>query len=64
MKHLMASFQKHININKDLTDVTFTEYDQPGDYYTIDQNEFKEDMDEPEQILASVINALRKEQKG
>lgn len=56
--------EHNINISKNLTDVTFTEYDQPGDYYTIDQNEFKEDMDEPEQILASVINALRKEQKG
>ena len=53
-----------INISKDLTDVTFTEYDQPGDYYTIDQSEFKEAMDEPEQILANVIKALRKEQKG
>lgn len=52
-----------INISQDLTDVTFTEYDQPGDYYTIDQSEFKEAMDEPEQALASVIDALRKEQK-
>lgn len=52
-----------INISQDLTDVTFTEYDQPGDYYTIDQSEFKEAMDEPEQVLASVINALKKEQK-
>lgn len=51
-----------INISKDLTDVTFTEYDQPGDYYTIDQSEFKEAMDEPEQVLASVIKALKKEQ--
>ena len=55
--------EQNINISKDLTDVTFTEYDQPGDYYTIDQSEFKEDMDQPEQVLASVIDALRKEQK-
>lgn len=43
----------------------FSEYDQPegNHYYTIDQSEFKEAMDEPEQVLASVINALRKEQK-
>ena len=52
-----------INISQDLTNVTFSEYDQPEDYYTIDQSEFKEDMDEPEQILASVIKALRKEQR-
>lgn len=53
-----------INISQDLTDVTFSEYDQPegNHYYTIDQNEFKEAMDEPEQVLVSVINALRKEQ--
>lgn len=51
-----------INISQDLIDVTFTEYDQPGDYYTIDQSEFKEAMDEPEQMLASVIEALRKKQ--
>lgn len=51
-----------INISKDLTDVTFSEYDQPEDYYTIDQSEFKKDMDEPEQVLTSVIDALRKEQ--
>lgn len=54
--------EHNVNINQDLTDVTFTEYDQPGDYYTIDQSEFKEDMDQPEQVLASVIDALRKEQ--
>lgn len=55
-----------INISKNLTDVTFTKYDQPegNRYYTIDQSEFKKDMDEPEQVLASVIDALRKEQKG
>lgn len=54
-----------INISQDLTDVTFSEYNQPegNHYYTIDQSEFKEDMDEPEQVLASVINTLRKEQK-
>lgn len=54
-----------INISQDLTDVTFSEYDQPegNHYYTIDQSEFKKDMDEPEQVLASVIKALRKEQK-
>lgn len=54
-----------INISQDLTDVTFSEYDQPegNHYYTIDQSEFKKDMDEPEQILTSVIKALRKEQK-
>lgn len=52
----------NINISQDLTDVTFSEYDQPGDYYTIDQSEFKEAMDEPEQVLASIITALRKEQ--
>lgn len=55
--------EHNINISKDLTDVTFTEYDQPEDYYTIDQSEFKEDMDEHEQVLASVIKALRKEQE-
>ena len=57
--------EHNTNINKDLTDVTFTEYDQPegNHYYTIDQSEFKEAMDKPEQVLASVINALRKEQK-
>lgn len=53
--------EHNINISKDLTDVTVTEYDQPGDYYTIDQSEFKKDMNEPEQVLASVIDALRKE---
>lgn len=54
-----------INISQDLTDITFSEYDQPegNHYYTIDQSEFKEAMDEPEQILASVIKALRKEQR-
>lgn len=54
-----------INISQDLTNVTFSEYDQPEDnhYYTIDQSEFKEAMDKPEQVLASAINALRKEQK-
>ena len=54
-----------INISQDLTDVTFSEYDQPegNHYYTIDQSEFKETMDEPEQILTSIIDALRKEQK-
>ena len=52
-----------INISQDLTDVMFSEYDQPEDYYTIDQSEFKKDMNEPEQVLASVINALRKEQE-
>ena len=54
-----------INISQDLTDVTFSEYDQPegNHYYTIDQSEFKEAMDEPEQVLASVIKALRKEQR-
>lgn len=52
----------NVNISQNLTDVTFTEYDQPGYYYTIDQSEFKEAMEEPEQVLASVINALRKEQ--
>ena len=53
-----------INISQDLTDVTFSEYDQPegNHYYTIDQSEFKKDMDEPEQVLTSVIDALRKEQ--
>ena len=54
--------EHNVNISQDLTDVTFSDYDQPGDYYTIDQSEFKEDMDEPEQVLASVIKALRKEQ--
>ena len=54
--------EHNVNISKDLTDITFSEYDQPGDYYTIDQSEFKEDMDQPEQVLASVIDALRKEQ--
>ena len=52
-----------INISQDLTDVTFSEYDQPGDYYTINQSEFKEAMDEPKQVLASVIKALRTEQR-
>ena len=54
-----------INISQDLTDVTFSELNQPegNNYYTIDQREFKEAMDKPEQVLASVINALRKEQK-
>ena len=54
-----------INISKDLTDVTFSELNQPegNNYYTIVQSEFREDMDEPEQVLASVIKALKKEQK-
>jgi hypothetical protein len=54
-----------INISKDLTDVTFSELNQPegNNYYTIVQSEFREDMDEPEQVLASVIEALRKEQQ-
>lgn len=54
-----------INISQDLTDVTFSELNQPegNNYYTIDQREFKEAMDKPEQVLASVINALRKEQE-
>ena len=54
-----------INISQDLTDVTFSELDQPegNNYYTIDQSEFKKDMDEPEQMLTSVIKALRKEQE-
>lgn len=54
-----------INISQDLTDVTFSELDQPkgNDYYTIVQSEFKEDMDDPEQVLASVVKALRKEQR-
>ena len=56
--------EHNINISKNLTDVTFSELDQPegNNYYTIDQSEFKEAMDEPEQVLASVIKALRKEQ--
>lgn len=37
--------------------------DLMAEYYTIDQSEFKENMDEPEQILASVIKALKKEQR-
>ena len=54
-----------INISQDLTDVTFSELDQPegNNYYTIVQSEFKEDMDEPEQVITSVIKALRKEQR-
>lgn len=54
-----------INISQDLTDITFSECDQPegNNYYTIVQNEFKEDMDEPEQVLASIIKALKKEQR-
>ena len=54
-----------INISQDLTDVTFSELNQPegNNYYTIDQSEFKEAMDKPEQVLASVIKALRKEQR-
>ena len=54
-----------INISQDLTDVTFSELNQPegNNYYTIDHREFKEAMDKPEQVLASVINALRKEQE-
>lgn len=55
--------EHNINISKDLTGITFTEYNQTEDYYTIDQSEFKEAMDEPEQVLASVIKALRKEQE-
>lgn len=55
--------EHNINISKDLTDVTFTEYDQPEDYYTIDQSEFKEDMDEPEQVLASVSTLLEKNKR-
>ena len=54
-----------INISQDLTDITFSELDQPegNNYYTITSDECNWEMDEPEQVLASVIKALRKEQK-
>ena len=60
----ICSKKKHQRLSL-ITSIIFSEYNQPegNHYYTIDQSEFKEDMDEPEQVLASVINTLKKEQK-
>ena len=57
--------EHYINISKDLTNVTVTDLDHPegNNYYTIASDECNWEMDNPEQVLTSVIDALRKEQK-
>ena len=61
----LSDKEHYINISKDLTNVTVTDLDHPegNNYYTIASDECNWEMDEPEQVLASVIKALRKEQK-
>lgn len=57
--------EHNVNISQDLTDVTFTdlEYPEGDNYYTITTDDRNWEMDQPEQILASVIDALKKEQE-
>lgn len=61
----LSDKERYINISKDLTNVTVTDLDHPEDnnYYTIASDECNWEMDEPEQMLASVIKALRTEQR-
>lgn len=61
----LSDKEHYINISKDLTNVTVTDLNHPegNNYYTIVSDECNWEMDEPEQVLASVIKALRKEQK-
>lgn len=61
----LSDKEHYINISKDLTNITVTDLDHPegNNYYTIASDECNWEMDEPEQVLASAIKALRKEQR-